>query len=53
MPRSAISGRGFRAWKYSAARRRRASNSVTLPLVLMKPTTAIADALIQSPRSFQ
>ena len=41
--RSAISGRGFRAWKYSAARRRRASSSVALPLVLMHPTTVIAD----------
>src|SRR5690606_8864061 len=48
--RSAISGRGFRAWKYSAARRRRASNSVPLPLVLINHTTAIAPTMVHSPR---
>ena len=51
--RSATSGRGFRAWKYSAARRRRASSSIALPLVLINPTTAIAPTMVLLPRSSQ
>jgi hypothetical protein len=34
--RVAISCRGLRSWKYSAARRRRASSSDALPGVLIK-----------------
>ena len=47
------SARGFRSWKYSAARRRRASSSAALPLVLINSRTVLAPLLVQLPRSFQ
>jgi len=49
----AVSARDFRAWKYSAARRRRASSSVALPLVLIHIHTVLAHHLVQLQRSFQ
>ena len=38
----AISRRGLRSWKYSAARRRRASSSAALPGVLIKQHTVLS-----------
>src|SRR5690606_34369959 len=49
----AVSARDFPAWKYSAARRRRASSSAALPLVLITPTTMLAEELVRLLRSFQ
>ena len=42
----AISRRGFRSWKCSAARRRRASSSAALPGGLMKHNTLLAAARV-------
>jgi len=49
----AISCRGFRSWKYSAARRRRASSSAALPGVLIQEHTVLAPARVHSPRRSQ
>jgi len=49
----AVSARDFPAWKCSAARRRRASSSVALPLVLINTHTLLAHHLVQLQRSFQ
>ena len=40
--------RDFRAWKYSAARRRRASSSAALPLVLIQHDTVLAQGGVHS-----
>ena len=45
----AISRRGLRSWKYSAARRRRASSSAALPGVLIKQHTVLAQLRVHSP----
>jgi hypothetical protein len=50
LTRRAISRRGFRSWKYSAARRRRASSSIALPLVLIKIHTVLARHTVQFTR---
>ena len=44
-----ISRRGLRSWKYSAARRRRASSSAALPGVLIKKHTVLAQPRVHSP----
>ena len=41
--------RGLRSWKYSAARRRRASSSAALPGVLIKQHTVLAQPRVHSP----
>jgi len=49
----AVSARDFLAWKYSAARRRRASSSAALPLVLMNHNTVLAEGRVHSERKDQ
>ena len=51
--RSAISRRGFRSWKNSAARRRRASSSAALPGVLIQHNTVLAPGMVHSRRKDQ
>jgi len=45
--------RDFPAWKYSAARRRRASSSAALPGVLINNHTVLAPGRVHSPRKDQ
>jgi hypothetical protein len=49
----ATSARDFLAWKYSAARRRRASSSAALPLVLINHTTVPAEVRVHCWRKDQ
>jgi hypothetical protein len=46
----ATSRRGFRSWKYSAARRRRASSSAALPFGLIQVHTVLAQYAVRFTR---